>query len=1105
MKTLCVLLSLTLAVQAGAPPENGRELTAEERKELARLSQDFNRKVNAGEFEEAVKTAKQIVDYRAERQGDGHWEVIDERWSMKLWQRPAKDCDELVRGFKVAFEGGQLQENFRYREAEAKLRQALAIRQKVLGEQHPSTADSYNNVAFCLTAQGKHAETLPMYQKALAIFQKVLGEQHPSTADSYNNVAFCLNAQGKHAEALPLFQKALLTRQKVLGEQHPDTANSYNNVAGCLNAQGKYGEALPLFQKALLTRQKVLGEQHPSTATSYNNVALCLNAQGKHGEALPLLQKALLIRQKVLGEQHPSTAASYNNVAGCLNAQGKYGEALPLFQKGFTICQKVLGEQHPDTAASCNNVAGCLDDQGKHGEALPLYQKALLIRQKVLGEQHPSTAATYNNVALCLTAQGKHADALLLYQKALAISQKILGEQHPSTAICYNNVAWCLTAQGKDAEATRNFEAALLGHEFGRLKAADSGFDRSLFRAEELSPRSALVVCMVRLEKPLQAWEYAEADLARGLLDDLLRSSETASDANKLCRLSKLDGALIPLLIQEKLTMEETTQRYTLAKERDGLLAELARIASRRSRDRVLPLENIQKQIPADAAVVFWLDIGNKHLGCVLRREGPPVWVKLLGSGKDDAWNAHDGSLPSRALAALSEGGSMSAAQKKLLAQLHRQRITRLEPNLKGVRHLLVVPAGVMSAVPVEALTDRYLVSYIPSASVYARRMEKHRPLKASSLLVLADPVFTRTAPSLPDPPPHGLLILSTTPGSLATRIGLVSGDVLMEYDGKKLTAADDLKPAVGEERVPITLWREGKKMAGRVPGGNLGVVVDRKPIAEALAAWRKQESSLLTLGRGEEWQRLPGTRLEARTLAALIPATELLGRDASEQKLDELASSGKLKDFRLLHLATHGEANEVQPEATALILSQDRLPTPTEAAILVLAGKKPPEGKLTVDTILKHWDLDADLVVLSACQTGLGKKTSGDGMLGFTQALMQKGARSVVLSRWRVDDSATSLLMARFYQNLLGKRDGLKEPMKRAEALAEAKTWLRTLPRGEAEKRLAALVDGVPRGERGSIKAALPTRNPADPKSEDRPFAAPYYWAAFVLIGDPN
>lgn len=194
-----------------------------------------------------------------------------------------------------------------------------------------------------------------------------------------------------------------------------------------------------------------------------------------------------------------------------------------------------------------------------------------------------------------------------------------------------------------------------------------------------------------------------------------------------------------------------------------------------------------------------------------------------------------------------------------------------------------------------------------------------------------------------------------------------------------------------------------------------------------------------------------------------------------------------------------------MRPEQSALILSQDRLPTADEAARAVLAGQTSAEGRLTVGVILKEWQLDADLVVLSACQTGLGKQTAGEGILGFTQALMQKGARSVVLSRWKVDAAATALLMARFYQNLLGKREGLKQGLPRAEALREAKAWLRQLSRAEAAKRLAALVDSVARGERGHIKAALPTRKPETPKGEDHPFAHPYYWSSFVLLGDPN
>jgi CHAT domain-containing protein len=247
----------------------------------------------------------------------------------------------------------------------------------------------------------------------------------------------------------------------------------------------------------------------------------------------------------------------------------------------------------------------------------------------------------------------------------------------------------------------------------------------------------------------------------------------------------------------------------------------------------------------------------------------------------------------------------------------------------------------------------------------------------------------------------------------------------------------------------------------------------------------------------------LPGTRLEVRALARLAQeATVLLGSAASEKNLEQLASSGKLKGFRLIHFATHGEVVEQRPELSALILAQDRLPSrPAEA---VRGGEKALDGRLTVGTILRDWKLDADLVVLSACQTALGKEAGGEGLLGFTQAFLEKGARAVVLSRWKVDDAATTLLMVRFYENLLGKRPGLKKALGRAAALAEAKKWLAGLKRKEAEPLAAHLGNGTLRGTEGDVRPVVKGKAASLPEGE-RPFAHPYFWAAFVLVGDPD
>jgi CHAT domain-containing protein len=137
---------------------------------------------------------------------------------------------------------------------------------------------------------------------------------------------------------------------------------------------------------------------------------------------------------------------------------------------------------------------------------------------------------------------------------------------------------------------------------------------------------------------------------------------------------------------------------------------------------------------------------------------------------------------------------------------------------------------------------------------------------------------------------------------------------------------------------------------------------------------------------------------------------------------------------------------------------------------------------------------------------TGEINNAGGEGFVGFTQALLMSGTRSVCLSLWKVDDTATALLMQRFYANVLGRRPGLAGPMPKAEALREAKTWLRGLRRTEVLALTAELSGGVERGK--DAKARQPAELTAAVSAggdNDRPYAPPYFWAAFVLAGDPD
>ena len=234
----------------------------------------------------------------------------------------------------------------------------------MLGERHPDTITSLNNLASVYDNQGRYAEAEPLFAQALALAREVLGERHPYTISSLNNLAFVYGRQSRYAEAEPLYAQALQLRREVQGERHPDTITGLNNLAGVYDNQGRYAAAEPLYAQALRLRREVLGERHPDTISSLNNLATAYDRQGRYAAAEPLYAQALQLRREVLGERHPDTITSLNNLAFLYGRQSRYAEAEPLWTQALALSREVLGADHPLTLLIHGNMAYLLARQG---------------------------------------------------------------------------------------------------------------------------------------------------------------------------------------------------------------------------------------------------------------------------------------------------------------------------------------------------------------------------------------------------------------------------------------------------------------------------------------------------------------------------------------------------------------------------------------------------------------------------------------------------------------------------------------------------------------------------------------------------------------------
>jgi CHAT domain-containing protein/Tfp pilus assembly protein PilF len=907
-----------------------------------------------------------------------------------------------------------------YDKAEPLYQRALAIREKTLGPEHPDTAASLNNIAALHHSMGATAKAGPLLQRALAIHEKALGPEHPQTSYALNNLAMFHVDAGNYAEAEPLIKRALAIREKVLGPEHPDTATSLNNLAKLYRGLGADSEAEPLYQRALAIREKALGPEHPDVAQSLNNLAALYNTTGAYSKAEPLYRRALAIREKGLGPEHPDVAQSLNNLAFLYLDTGAYFQAEPLLKRVLVIHEKALGTEHRNTATSLNNLGGLYSQMGNHAEAEPLYERALAIRQKVLGPEHPDTALSLNNLAALYNRTGAYSKAEPLYERALSVREKGLSPDHPDIAVSLTNLAILKWASNEPAKAVSLLQRAqsineknigtfllyaseerkqaylqqLRGNTFVNISLSLATSDNNAaalalnailqYKGRVLDAMSDSIARLRRNVKPEHSQLFEELTTVTQQLSNIFQMrtqiEETISDPERKKlqeRLAELirDPAAINVEGPGDLMTEEYREHLQkLAERQERLEKELAsRSAEFRREAGRITLVSVQQAIPDNGVLIEWLRYSPFDPKGVNVHWGKPRYVVCLLKREGSPVIVDVGEA--EVIEILVQGFRKAltdprrAIVKEVAKQLSEKLFEPLRSYLGNTERLLISPDGALNLLPFAALADA-------KGEYLAKRFEINYLTSGRDLLRLASEASSRS----------GAVVLADP-----------------DYDNRAsmLAQFDTL-----------------------IPPQHSNDDLDR---------------------RGMVFTSLPGTIEEAKALKVLLQLNDqsvLTGANATEAKLKQLHGP------RLLHIATHGFFLGDQASSAAdltpvgLIQHLHSIPLGENALLrsgIALAGANPRRSGANNDGILTAAEMaridlsGTELVVLSACETGVGDVQNGEGVYGLRRALVLAGAQTQVASLWKVPDAATKDLMVDYYERLL-KGEGRSAALRDAQ-----------------------------------------------------------------------
>jgi CHAT domain-containing protein/Tfp pilus assembly protein PilF len=853
--------------------------------------------------------------------------------------------------------------------------------------------DSLLNISQGLIGHWHFDSAFEIIAEAEGIALDKLGPESAMYGSCLNHRGIINYYKGHYMETEMYWLESMTIREKALGREHPSYATSLNNLASLYSDMGNNEKAEPLYLESMAIWEKALGRDHPNYASSLNNLAILNYSIGNYEKAELLYMEALAINEKALGCEHPSYGLSLNNLANLYSKIGDYGKSEPLHLEALTIWEKVLGREHPDYAGGLINLAYIYLDMGNYEKAEPLYLEAKDIQEKVLGKKHPKYAMSLQSLAVLYHTMGKYKKAEPLYLESLVIREEVLGKDHPDYANSLHSLADLYERQTRFLEAQPLQEQGL-NRNLSRLVNATS-----FLSGQELSQYVATFQNNGNL---LSAYILARQALGRqyGILPSLAYDHALFFKGFLMTSASRLNSPSIYSPESKEINLRLKGYRRRLAAEYTKPIIERKDIAELEEKANMAEKEltrtvagyaealqqvkwqEVQAALP-DASLALEFTHFNVNFpqstdstvyAALLLRPGAeqPIFIPLFE--EKELHHLLDGDRERKAdyvneLYARADRGMVKlGSQIKSLYDLIWSKMEAA--GLEGIKTVYYAPSGVLHRLNLGAIAvdDETILSDHYNLVV----------LNSTRQLVVPSTVNTQANDAL-----------------------LVGG---VEFEIETTLPELDDQP-----------------------------LLSSRSIADAWA-----ESGT----RGGSWSYLKWTEKEVERIGASLAAesfkvARLSGKEASEEALKSIGTQGPSP--RILHIATHGfffPDPEIAPssrrglgEAEPVFKSSDN---PMIRSGLILAGGNyawqhgfapspdQEDGILTAYEISQMNLSNTELVVLSACETGLGDIQGNEGVYGLQRAFKIAGAKYLIMSLWQVPDRETMEFMTAFYRNWL-------------------------------------------------------------------------------------